>query len=151
MTSSPPSRRFRLSEDWLATLIGLALVAVVGFGLLGPGAQSHRLEAEAGGDAVAYPLPIGGWTVSTTLGGEKVTVPDAPTALAAGSVTAFTCSDGQLALDPGLAATISARPPGGKATLLVVNECAADVVVTYSTGALVRWPLFNLFARQGAG
>ncbi len=153
MVQTPAPRRFRLSEDWLATLIGLALVAVVGFGLLGPGAQKHELKAEAGGDAVAYALPIGGWSVSATLGGQKVTVPDAPTslapedALAPARVVAFTCAGGQLALDPGLAATISARPEGGKATLLVVNDCDADVIVTYSIGPLVRWPLFNLFAR----
>jgi hypothetical protein len=155
MTNTPSPRRFSLSEDWLATIIGLALVAVIGFGLLGPGAQKHELKAAAGESANAYPLPIGGWTVSATVDGEKVTVADAPTALEPESasgparVVAFTCADGVLALDPDLAATISARPADGKATLLLVNDCDAPVTVTYSTSPLIRWPLFNLFARQG--
>jgi len=145
-TSSP--RRFSLSEDWLATLIGLILVAVVGFGLLGPGAQSRKLEANAGESApAAYLLPIAGWKASATLGGEKVTVEGAPTALAPDSVTAFVCANGQLTLDPELAATISARPEGGKATVLLVNQCDGKVVLTYATDPIIRWPLFGLLAR----
>jgi hypothetical protein len=151
-TSSP--RRVSLSEDWLATLIGLALVAVIGFGLLGPGAQKHELKADAGESAPAvYALPIGGWQAAFTVNGEKVTVEGAPTTLAPedanapARVVAFVCENGTLRLDPDLAATISARPEGGKATLLLVNDCDAPVTVTYSTGPLIPWPLFNLFAR----
>ncbi|MBL8145344.1 MAG: hypothetical protein JNL34_03075 [Anaerolineae bacterium] len=153
MSETPAPRRFSLSEDWLATLIGLLLVAVIGFGLLGPGAQSHKLTAAAGESANAYALPIGGWKAAFTVDGEKVTVADAPTSLepesadAPARVVAFTCADGQLALDPDLAATISARPEGGKATLLLVNDCDVPVTVTYTTDPIVRWPLFNLFAR----
>lgn len=148
MTTSSPPRRFSLNEDWLATIIGLVLVAIVGLGLLGPGAQSVKLEARAGESApAAYVLPIAGWKVSATLDGQKIAVPDAPTTLDRESVTAFVCADGQLTLDPDLAATISARPPGGKATLLLINNCDGKVVLTYATDPLIRWPLFNLFAR----
>lgn len=144
MTASSPPRRFRLSEDWLATIIGLVIVGVVGLGLLGPGAQKHELKAAAGEDANAYALPLAGWKISATVDGEKVTIADAPTTLEPESVTAFTCEDGELRLDPELAATISARPEGGKATLLLVNQCDAPVAITYSTSALIRWPLFGL-------
>ncbi len=147
MTETEKTRRFRLSEDWVATLIGLALVAIVGFGLLGPGAQKHELKADAGATANAYPLPISGWMVSAVVDGEKVSLPDAPNALAAESVTAFTCDNGVLALDTELAAIISARPEDGKATLLLQNNCDAAVTVTYSTDPIIRWPLFNLLAR----
>jgi hypothetical protein len=149
MTNSSSPRRFSLNEDWLATIIGLILVAVVGFGLLGPGAQSVRLQADAGESApAAYLLPIAGWKASATLDGEKLAIPaDTPTALARESVTAFVCTDGQLALDPDLAATISARPEGGKATLLLINNCDSKVILTYATDPLIRWPLFGLFAR----
>ena len=148
MTTSSPQRRFSLSEDWLATIIGLLLVLIIGIGLLGPGAQSHKLEAPAGESAnAAYLLPLSGWKVSATLDGQKLTLPaDAPTTLAPESVTAFVCADGQLTLDPDLAATISARPPGGKATVLLVNNCEGKVVLTYSTSPIIRWPLFSLFA-----
>lgn len=154
MTVSSPPRRFSLSEDWLATIIGLIIVAVVGFGLLGPGAQKHELKAAAGESAPAvYALPIGGWKAAFTVDGENVTVEGAPSTLAPedhlapARVVAFTCADGQLTFNPDLAATISARPEGGKATLLLVNECDVPVTVTYSTSPLFRWPLFNLFAR----
>ena len=71
MTASSPPRRFRLSEDWLATIIGLVIVGVVGLGLLGPGAQKHELKAAAGEDANAYALPLAGWKISATVDGEK--------------------------------------------------------------------------------
>ncbi|MFN8377769.1 MAG: hypothetical protein U0452_03785 [Anaerolineae bacterium] len=147
MASSSPPRRFSLSEDWLATIIGLVLVGVIGLGLLGPGAQKHELKAAAGESApAAYALPLAGWKISATVDGQKVSIPDAPTTLEPGSVTAITCQEGQLTLDPELAATISARPDGGKATLLLVNQCDVPVSVTYSTSPLIRWPLFSLFA-----
>lgn len=145
-TSSP--RRFSLSEDWLATLIGLSIVAIVGFGLLGPGAQSRKLEADAGESApAAYLLPISGWKASATLDGEKVAVEGAPGTLAPGSVTAFVCANGQLAADAELAATILARPEDSKATVLLVNNCDGKVVLTYTTDPIIRWPLFGLLAR----
>ncbi len=144
--ASSPSRRFSLSEDWLATIIGLVLVGIIGLGLLGPGAQSKKLEVAPGESGTAYVLPIAGWKASATVDGSKVTIPDAPTTLGRESVTAFTCEDGQLTPDPELAATISARPEGGNATLLVLNNCDGMVVLTYSTSPIIRWPLFNLFA-----
>lgn len=154
MTSSSPPRRFSLSEDWLATIIGLLIVGIVGLGLLGPGAQKHELKAAAGEDApVVYALPISGWTTAFRVGDEKVTVEGAPASLEPESVSgparvvAFVCSDGELRLDPDLAATISARPADNKATLMLLNHCDVPVTVTYSTSPLIRWPLFNLFAR----
>ena len=153
MASTSSSRRFSLSEDWLATLIGLSIVALVGFGLLGPGAQKHELKAVAGESASAYALPISGWKAAFKLDGEKVTVEGAPATLAPedtaapARVVAFVCDGGELRLDPELAATISARPEGGKATLLLVNNCSVPATVTYTTSSIIRWPLFNLFGR----
>lgn len=34
----------KLNEDWLATFIGLGIVAVIGLGLLGPGPQRATLK-----------------------------------------------------------------------------------------------------------
>lgn len=146
MTASSPPRRFALSEDWLATLIGLILVAIVGLGLLGPGAQKQELKAAAGEAARIDVLPLAGWKATATVGGEKATLADAPTTLERDSVTAFACADGQISLDPEQAATISARSDS-KAGLLLVNNCDAEVAITWSTDPIIRWPLFNLFAR----
>lgn len=154
MAATEKGQGFRLPEDWLATIIGLVLVAVIGFGLLGLGAQKHELKAAAGADAPAvYALPLSGWTAAFTVDGAKVTVEGAPSSLEPESasgparVVAFVCNGGELRLDPELAATVSARPPDDKATLMLLNHCDVPVTVSYSTSPIIRWPLFNLFSR----
>lgn len=141
-----PRAGLRLNEDWLATLIGLALVVIVGLGLLGPGAQSVAIKADPGASAAKEARALGGWSVSVKLDGAKVEGVSAPKALTAGSTYIFTCADGAVTVAE------SATPPdgvnapaSGKAQLVVVNDCAAPLELSYSIGALVRWPLFNIF------
>lgn len=141
-----PRAGFTLNEDWLATLVGLALVVIIGFGLLGPGAQSVALKADPGATAAKEARALGGWGVSVKLDGAKVEGVDAPKTLAAGSTYVFTCANGAVTVAE------SATPPegvnapaAGKAQLVVVNTCDAPLELSYSIGALVRWPLFNIF------
>lgn len=62
---SSPRAGFKLNEDWLATLIGLAIVAIVGFGVLGPGAQSVALKADPGTTIAKEARALGGWSASS--------------------------------------------------------------------------------------
>lgn len=150
MAAATPARNtpVRLSEDWLATIIGLVIVFVVGSGLLGPGAQNVSIRAEAGETTSAALRPVSGWRVSATLNGERASIIDAPTDLANGQNVVVRCIDGELlaqseiTIPEGLSA-----PPEDRAQVIVVNECAATVSVTYQTNALIPWPLFNLFSR----
>ena len=55
--TTKPLPKFTLPEDWLATLIGLVIVLVIGLGLIGPGPVSATLsvapgECLPGGDGV---------------------------------------------------------------------------------------------------
>lgn len=141
-----PRAGFKLNEDWLATLIGLALVVILGFGLLGPGAQNVALKADPGATAAKEARALGGWAVSVKLDGAKVEGVEAPKTLADGQTYVFTCADGAVTLAE------SATPPdgvnapaAGKAQLVLVNNCDAPLDLAYSIGALVRWPLFNIF------
>lgn len=131
-----------LSEDWQATLIGLAIVAVIGLGLIGPGPQTVTLKAAAGAAAEASAPAAGGWKTSATLDGAKVDVAGAvSSALAAGSLYAFTCQDGALALEA------AAENGAGTAQIALANECAGEAVVTLKRDNAIPWPLFGLFAR----
>jgi hypothetical protein len=143
---SAPRAAFKINEDWLATLIGLALVVVVGFGLLGPGAQSVALSADPGASAANEARAVGGWGVSLKLDGETVNGVAAPTALSAGRSYVFTCDNGAVSVSESETPPAGvAAPANGRAQLVLVNNCDAPLSLTYSIGALVRWPLFNLF------
>lgn len=143
---SAPRAGFKLNEDWLATLIGLALVAIVGFGLLGPGAQSVALKADPGATAAKEARALGGWSVSIKLDGAKVDGVDAPKALTAGRNYVFTCANGVVSVTESETPPDGVSAPGaGRAQLVAVNNCDAPLDLGYSTGALVRWPLFNIF------
>lgn len=141
-----PRAALKLNEDWLATLIGLALVVIVGFGLLGPGAQNVALKADPGATAAKEARALGGWSVSVKLNGAKVDGVEAPKTLVDGHSYVFTCANGAVSVAE------SATPPegvnapaAGKAQLVVVNNCDAPLDLGYSIGGLVRWPLFNIF------
>lgn len=141
---SPP----RLSEDWLATIIGLIIVVIIGSGLLGPGAQNVSVSAETGQTTSAALRPLSGWRVNATLDGEPASIEDAPTALADGQNILITCRDGELSTATAAAPPESVTPPPeNRAQIVLVNECAAPVRVTYQTRALIPWPVFNLFSR----
>jgi hypothetical protein len=141
MTQPQPVRRFSLSEDWLATIIGLIIVAIVGLGLLGPGPQSVILNAKPGKSVEKTARPPDGWKVSATIGGEKATIADAPKQLLDGQQYPFTCNDGTISVQAG---DLTTSLPSG-AHLMLTNNCNADAVITYTTSAAIRWPLFGIF------
>ncbi|MCB9454120.1 MAG: hypothetical protein H6672_22025 [Anaerolineaceae bacterium] len=146
MTVSGGQKRFSLSEDWLATLIGLGIVVVIGFGLLGPGGQTKTIAVQPGEQQVVD-LPAGaGWQVAADI----PFVPDTTifTALTAGMVYQYDCQDGSLATTEGIpdALTVEA-PPSGMAQLWLSNDCDTAYSLTYKHASLLRWPLFGIFAR----
>lgn len=141
MTQPDSPRRFSLTEDWLATIIGLIIVAVVALGLIGPGPQSVTLTAKPGETIKKTARPLDGWKASAALGGEKVTVTDAPKQLLDGQQYPFTCADGTISAEAG---DLTASFPSG-AHLVLTNNCDMDASITYSTSAAVRWPLFGIF------
>lgn len=151
MTPTPPAspsggRRPRLSEDWLATIIGLLIVAAIGLGLIGPGPQTASLKAAPGESAAVYVKTASGWKVSATLGGDSLTPNDAPTTLTR-TTYFFVCQDGQIApqpLGPGLTLP---DPPPGEAQLVFTNNCDQDAALSYKTDYVIPWPAFGLFKR----
>lgn len=133
----------RLSEDWLATIIGLLIVAVIGFGLLGPGAQMVTLTAGPGETASAEALAIGGWRVSAQVGGEKAEVVGAWTALGDRAGYTYVCVDGTLMAQVDAVEADATAP--GKASLRLENNCEAAVSLTLKTAPVLPWPVFGLF------
>lgn len=128
------------SEDWQATLIGLAIVAVIGLGLIGPGPQTVTLKAAAGAVAEASAPAAGGWKISAKLGSDTVNIGGAVPVLAAGSVYTFTCRDGAVVLE-------TVTSDGKQPQLSLVNACADEVVVTLKRDNAIPWPVFGWFAR----
>lgn len=138
--------RVRLSEDWLATIIGLIVVLVIGVGALGPGGQEVKVASDAGATAAKPALATSGWAASATLGGEKTKVEGASSLLSAGETTVITCQDGVLTAEAAAALPEGVEAaPSGKAQVVVVNQCDAAVEVTYKTPAAIPWPIFKLF------
>ncbi|MGQ9887603.1 MAG: hypothetical protein ACUVSX_03845 [Aggregatilineales bacterium] len=129
-----------LSEDWQATLIGLAIVAAIGLGLIGPGPQTVTLKAGNGAAAEMSALAASGWKISATLDGDKIDVAGGVSALAVGSLYAFACRDGAVALE-------AAAVGDGQPRLTLINDCAGEVVVTLKRAGAIPWPLFGWFAR----
>jgi len=142
MAQSPTSG-FRLSEDWLATIIGLAIVLVIGFGLLGPGPQNVNITVPPGEIAEQTVLPLKTWQVSATLNGERASVENAWTSLDGGQAYLYTCRDGVIS---GIE-----QPPAdsladlSRSLVVVTNECDQQVVITQRTNPAIPWPLFGLF------
>lgn len=135
------SKRLTLPEDWQATLVGLAIVTVIGLGLIGPGPQTITLTAAPGAAADAAAPAAAGWKASAVLGGDSVPVDGTAAAtLVAGSVYAFTCRDGAVALEVRAAEV-------GQPLLTLVNACAAEAVVTLKRDYAIPWPVFGLLAR----
>jgi hypothetical protein len=150
--------RFTLSEDWLATLVGLGIVLIIAAGVVGPGPQSASLRAQPGALSSALVMPIGGWQISATLAGEKLTVVNAiststsaPLSLsfAAGQTYQAVCRAGQLTLEG--VTTLTTFPAGlsapdsGQAQVALRNECEAEVALTLRTPTALPWPVFRLF------
>lgn len=141
--TAPRTGGFKLTEDWLATLIGLALALVIGLGVLGPGGQNVGLKAAPGTTAQKAARPLSGWSISATLGGSKATVMDAPKALESGKTYIIACQNDQLALRP--TDSTASTAPSDRALIVLVNDCTTDAAITYRTSALIPWPLFRLF------
>jgi hypothetical protein len=149
MTSSTPGTagtRFKLSEDWLATLIGLGIVLVIGAGLIGPGPQSSKLSAEAGATRSVDVVATDGWHVTASLGGESISVSGAASDLDEGTQTVYACADGAITLADDVALPVDLEAPGDdQAQIVLVNGCDAALTLTLKTDPAIRWPVFNLF------
>jgi Tfp pilus assembly protein PilV len=141
-----PRAGFKLTEDWLATIVGLVLVLIIGLGLLGPGGQSVALTAAPGANQAATIRPLSGWKVSATLNKAKIDVKDAPTSLEKGKTYVVTCQAGALSVQVAdtLPQNVKAAP-ADKAQLVVVNSCDGDVALTYTMNPVIPWPIFKIF------
>lgn len=131
---------FKLTEDWIATLTGLFIVAVIGAGLLGPGPHRVTLEAEPGESVSAEADARDGWTVTATLDDESIAVADSGTLEDARDYL-FVCAGGDL--------QVTTQDAGdtddGQVTLTLQNDCDADLTLRYTIDAAIQWPLFGLF------
>jgi len=137
MSANIPRNRFRLNEDWQATILGLFIALIIGLGVLGPGGQTVTTKAAAGQTASKEVPTGGGYTVSGLLGKDKLPI-SAPTELNGGADYVFTCQDGVV--------TLEERPrEGGAAHVTVANRCDQDVQITYTRRALIPYPLFRVF------
>jgi hypothetical protein len=76
-TASRPAGH-TLNEDWLATIIGLAIVVIIALGVIGPGPQSITINAPAGETRTTTLLPLDNWSASMTLDGKSGTVAETP-------------------------------------------------------------------------
>jgi hypothetical protein len=145
MTTAAPSSSPRLSEDWLATIIGLAIVLIIGAGLLGPGPQNVTITAPPGETAELEVLPLSNWQVTATLGGESTSIENAWTSLGNGQVYAYSCHDSVITGESPVGddtGTLSSR-----ALVVIINECDAEIRLTQRTNAAIPWPVFGLFGR----
>jgi hypothetical protein len=141
-----PTTGFELSEDWVATFIGLAIVLVIGTGLLGPGLHSVKLTATPGKTVSTSAPALDGWAISVTLDGEEVTVQDAFTTLETDTNYDYTCRDGAITAEVLADIPILNPLPEGQAEIFITNECAAAVIVSYKISSAIPWPVFGLFA-----
>ncbi len=143
MAESKPAS-FKLSEDWLATIIGLIFVLIVGIGVLGPGPQTAKITTAAGESMGVEVLARDDWKVTATIGGEKFKIASPYTTLESGKSYAYECRDGKItpltkAIDT------ATREDADKAYISLQNNCEAKVVLTYQTDLAIRWPVFGLF------
>ncbi|CAG0983864.1 hypothetical protein ANRL2_02649 [Anaerolineae bacterium] len=143
---SKPSS-FKLSEDWLATIVGLIIVLIVGVGVLGPGPQTAKLTTAAGESMGMEVLARDDWKITATVGGEKFKITAPYTNLESGKTYAYECRDGQI-LPLAEAVDTATREDADKAYISLLNNCDAKVVMTYQTDLAIRWPIFGLFTEK---
>lgn len=138
--------RFKLSQDWLATLVGLAMVGVIGAGLLGPGPHSLTLTAAPGETVSVQADVLDGWRVTGELEadtGAQTLLDDAPVRLTDSADLAYTCTSDASDL------SVDTRPAlnngDGESTITLVNTCDHTVTLAFSIDAAIVWPLFGIF------
>jgi hypothetical protein len=140
----------KLSEDWLATIIGLVIVAVIGLGLFGPGPLEFTLSAEPGEQTQTEGEAANGWSVSAALNGERTSIqqPEGEDFARLGAQTTyrFHCVEGIISADPPAfdSASYEVQPPP---MVVLDNACDVPVTLSYRRPYAIRWPLFDLFAR----
>lgn len=138
--TAQPSRK-PLSEDWIATWIGLLLVLIIGSGALGNGAQTATLNAAENETATRTLTTRGTWQVSATLNTEPLATESLPTQLSNATAYTLTCADGALTVESAPA------PELDGAQLSLDNTCAGALSVSYRQPRIIPWPLFNMFGR----
>jgi hypothetical protein len=126
----------KLNEDWLATIIGLAIVAVVALGLIGPGPQNVTITAEPGETTARDVIDRQNARISGRIGAESVQV-------AGDAGFTFVCDETGIHSLPWDAAA----PMSGNMPLTLDNQCEQPASITYRTDAAIRWPLFNVLGR----
>lgn len=126
----------KLNEDWLATIIGLGIVAVVALGLIGPGPQNVTITAEPGETITRDVIARDNARITGRIGEDSAQIES-------GDTFSFVCeADG--------IRTQSAQegaPASGRAVLTLDNQCDQPASITYRTDAAIRFPLFNVFGR----
>ncbi len=126
----------KLNEDWLATIIGLALVAVVALGLLGPGPQNVTITAEPGEMTSREVIDRENARVTGRIGEDSVQIEG-------NGSSAYACENAVLRALSSDAAVVAS----GRVTLTLDNQCDQPASITYRTDAALRWPLFNVLGR----
>lgn len=126
----------KLNEDWLATIIGLAMVAVVALGLIGPGPQNVTITAEPGETITRDVIERDNARITGRIGEEAVEIEG-------DDAFAFICEAGAIRAQ----APLGAAATSGRAALTLHNDCDQPASITYRTDAAIRWPLFNVFGR----
>lgn len=130
----------KLKEDWLATIVGLLIVASVGLGLVGSGPQTVNIQADPGETTTQDIKAIGGWSVSATLADEAAPVTDAYTRLSYSTAYDYVCENGTVTAS-GEDMTLSIE----ESLVSITNNCDAVVKLTYKMGNAIPWPLFKWF------
>lgn len=140
--SKQTPQRSKLGEDWLATIIGLALVAIIALGFIGSGPQKASLLAPAGTEKTVEARAIGGWSVSAKIGGEAISIAGLITRLEDGMTYMLACEDGTITASP---ATAGDSIQKGYAGIHLVNHCDAEVSIAYRIDSAIPWPIFGIF------
>ncbi len=147
MTETPTTKpRFKLSQDWQATIAGLFLVAIIGSGLIGPGPHRVTLTAAPGETISASAKTVDGWRVMATLGegDEASTILDASdVALDDTTDWTYVCES----VSDGLQFSMQdAEIMGdGQSVITLANGCDEPITMRLTIDAFIIWPLFGLF------
>lgn len=134
----------KLSEDWQVTFIGLAIVFIVSLGIFGKGGQTHTLQADPSATTEKILPASSGWSVSATLGTEKLETIVVPTTTGTGETYFITCEAGKLTLKD--TSTLTLAPPTDSpndALIVLENACSEPITLTYKLASIFRVPLFG--------